>query len=261
MAWLLIILAAVGAGVSAAAVAAAMSPALRGLGERLRQRARPGPPVAPPAPSPHRPSGTAAWSAAGAAAGALAVSGLGWLALGGGVLAGAAAGPLVSLGWRWAQAKRRRIARLRSLVLLHEVVDLYAQAGYPLSETLAMAKEVIPEFRAELERCLRLWPQGPQRALVRLGEEIGVEGAPILTSVLQAVLEVGEGRLAGALSQEGGTLARLEELAAEEEIGLRPLYQSLYLALPGLAVSGLVAVPLLYRVVEQVMSVRAVPLP
>lgn len=252
----LVLLAAAGAGLAAGALAARVSAMPWGRGVMFLRRAVTlggGGGALGRAPD----GGVARLSALGALAGAVALAGLGWAALGAGVLAGAAAGPGLSFGWRWARRKAERVRRLRALVLLHEVVDLHVQAGYSLQEALAAAAECVPEYAPQLERCLRRWPQGPARALLLLGEELGVEGAEVLAAVLQGVLEAGEGRLAGALAEEGGVLARLEELAAEEQVGLRPLYQTLYLALPGLAVSGLMAVPLLYRVVERITAVRA----
>lgn len=194
------------------------------------------------------------WALAGGAAGTVAV----WDLPSAPVAFGLAAmlGASAFYARRIIHERRLRWARLRAVSVLYDAVDLYAHAGYPLPDALLAAAAILPAIAPELRTCLRKWPQGPHRALADLGTDLALDEATMLASVLQHVVDMGPARLAGALASQAGTLSRLEEYAVEQQLSLRPLYQTLYLAIPGFALIGALTVPLGFHAIRLISQLQ-----
>jgi Flp pilus assembly protein TadB len=141
-----------------------------------------------------------------------------------------------------------RAAAIRELTVLFEAVELYMRAGYALPQAMRAAALLTPRLRRAVGECLACWPAGPRRALEVLRKNLNIPEAEILVSLLGQVDRVGLKNLEGVMQREAYNLERLRQLAAEVNIAKRPLYFTLYRALPLAAAVGLIVGPLLYRV-------------
>ncbi len=141
-----------------------------------------------------------------------------------------------------------RAAAIRELTMLFEAVELYMRAGYALPQALRAAALLTPRLRRAVGECLACWPSGPRRALEVLRQNLNIPEAEILVSLLGQVDRVGLKNLEGVMQREAYNLERLRQLATEINIAKRPLYFTLYRALPLAAAVGIIVGPLLYRV-------------
>lgn len=141
-----------------------------------------------------------------------------------------------------------RAAAIRELTVLFEAVELYMRAGYALPQAMRAAALLTPRLRRAVGECLACWPSGPRRALEVLRKNLNIPEAEILVSLLGQVDRVGLKNLEGVMQREAYNLERLRQLAAEVNIAKRPLYFTLYRALPLAAAVGIIVGPLLYRV-------------
>lgn len=142
-----------------------------------------------------------------------------------------------------------RASVIRELTVFFEAVELYLRAGYNLPQAMRAAALLTPRMRRAVSSCLACWPAGSRRALEVLRQSLGVPEAEILVSLLGQVDRVGLKNLEGVMHREAYNLERLRQLAMEVNIAKRPLYFTLYRALPLAAAVGLIVGPLLYRVV------------
>lgn len=142
-----------------------------------------------------------------------------------------------------------RASVIKELTVFFEAVELYLRAGYNLPQAMRAAALLTPRMRRAVSDCLACWPAGSRRALEVLRHGLNVPEAEILVSLLGQVDRVGLKNLEGVMQREAYNLERLRQLAMEVNIAKRPLYFTLYRALPLAAAVGLVVGPLLYRVV------------
>jgi len=142
-----------------------------------------------------------------------------------------------------------RASVIRELTVFFEAVELYLRAGYNLPQAMRAAALLTPRMRRAVSNCLACWPAGSRRALEVLRQSLNVPEAEILVSLLGQVDRVGLKNLEGVMQREAYNLERLRQLAVEVNIAKRPLYFTLYRALPLAAAVGLIVGPLLYRVV------------
>ncbi|AEG15976.1 hypothetical protein Desku_2445 [Desulfofundulus kuznetsovii DSM 6115] len=140
-----------------------------------------------------------------------------------------------------------RASTIRELTVFFEAVELYLRAGCNLPQAMRASALLTPRLRKAVSDCLACWPAGSKRALEVLRRNLGPE-AEILVSLLGQVDRVGLKNLEGVMQREAYNLERLRQLAEEVNIVKRPLYFTLYRALPLAAVVGLIVGPLLYRV-------------
>lgn len=194
------------------------------------------------------------WFLVGAVSGGVLAGGSRWLPTG--LLLGGAAGLLARRAIRWVDRRARRWRRLQQTAVLYEVVELYSQLGYPIYDCLQAASFLLPELYAPVQRCLRRWGQGPIRALQQLGQELEVDEAEILVAVLQQAYQVGETRLGTVLAEEARQLEALRQRVAEEQLSMRPLFLTVYTALPGFALIGILFFPLALRIISMLSSIR-----
>ncbi|MBC7092494.1 hypothetical protein H5T53_00540 [Candidatus Bipolaricaulota bacterium] len=172
-------------------------------------------------------------------------------ALGGVALARLGKAALRRLAGRVAEERRAGEA-----LLLYEVVSVYSSAGYSLYEALSAGLYLVNLAEGPLRRCLKTWGQGPQRALERLGEELAVPEGRALGRILRRAAVVGPGRLAEFLDRESAAMESIRQYRVERGLGARPLVQTLYLALPGLALLGVTLFPIGYHIARMITSVR-----
>lgn len=158
--------------------------------------------------------------------------------------------------FKWFAAKLTEEKRAGEVLLLYELVGIYASAGYSLYEALSASVYLVELIRDPLKVCLRNWSQGPQRALDKMGREIGLPEADVLVKILQRATEVGSGRLAEFLRQECEVMENVRQYRIERGLGVRPLIQTLYLLFPGLALVGVTMLPVGYYISKAIMSIK-----
>jgi hypothetical protein len=186
------------------------------------------------------------------AAAALTAGSLSPLALAWGTALGSGAGR--GLAWL---ARRRTGHRLRrEIAVLYEAVDLYLEGGYTLYDALLLSSLLVPGIRPAVRRCLLNWNAGPARALRDLGEDLGCDESRSLAAVLIQVLEEGYEGLRGVMSAESRKLDELRASLAEAELATKPLYQAVYLILPGLGFLGLILLPWAFRMAQMIGSLH-----
>jgi hypothetical protein len=143
-----------------------------------------------------------------------------------------------------------RMKKLREVVALYEAVDFYTRAGYTVEQSLRLGAVLTPTLRSCVERCLAAWPSSPSRALERFAEDVGIQEAEMLSSVLMHIIDAGMKFGRAAIEEESRSLEELRQTLAEVRIVSKPLYYAIYRALPLAAIGGVVVGPLLYRLVN-----------
>ncbi|KJS10683.1 MAG: hypothetical protein VR67_17540 [Peptococcaceae bacterium BRH_c8a] len=165
--------------------------------------------------------------------------------------------PVVVRLYSWTQRGRLKQIKLRECAILYEAIDLYTHAGYTVEQALKMGAALTPSIRPAVERCLAYWPQGPLRALERMGGDIGLEEAEILISVLMQAVKAGPERVAGLLGEESVKLEELRQTMAEIKIAAKPIYMTAYYILPLAANMGIVLSTLGYRILFTLDGMKA----
>lgn len=163
---------------------------------------------------------------------------------------------LGKMGYHYFYAKLTEEKRAGEILLMFEVISIYAEAGYSLYEALRACIYLVRLNSKPLQRCIRVWGQGPQRALERFAREAGITEADALVSILKRALVVGPGKLAKFLSDESHTMEKLRQMRVEQSLGVRPIIQTLYLLFPGLALLGVTLIPIGFYIAWQITSIR-----
>lgn len=172
------------------------------------------------------------------------------------LVAGALLARLAKRGYARLADKLVEERKAGEVLLLYEMVSVYAAAGYSLYEALSAAAYLADLTEKPLRRCLAAWGQGPERALKKLGEDLGIPEGRAFSRVLQRAAVVGPEKLAGFLSHESANLERIRQYRVERGLGVRPIVQTLYLALPGFALMGVTLFPVGYHIARMIQSVR-----
>jgi len=158
--------------------------------------------------------------------------------------------------YNWFFHKLTEEKKSGEILMLFEVISVYSLAGYSLYEAISASLYFANLTKKPLQKCLRQWGQGPERALKKMAEDIGSIEAETLSKILQRAITVGPNRLADFLSQESATLEKIRQYRIEKGIGARPLIQTLYLLFPGLALVGVTLLPIGYHISQTIMSVN-----
>ncbi|MGB9793352.1 MAG: hypothetical protein ACPLTR_12390 [Thermacetogeniaceae bacterium] len=158
--------------------------------------------------------------------------------------------------YRWFERKLSEEKRSGEVLLLYELIGVYASAGYSLYEALSAGAQLVDLIGEPVRKCLRSWGQGPQRALEKMGKEIGLPEAEALAKILQRATEVGSEKLADFLRQESEVMESVRQYRVESGLSVRPLIQTLYLLFPGLSLVGVTMLPVGYYISRTIMSIR-----
>lgn len=178
-----------------------------------------------------------------------------WMAVIAGCI-GSLIGRLATFGYRWLKEKLTEERKAGEVLLLGEVISLYASAGYTLYDALSASVYMVNLIREPLQKALRSWSQGPQRALKRMGEEINLPEANILIGVLQRAVNIGTANIAELLGQESYTMERIRQYRIEQGLSTRPIIQAAYLIFPGLALVGVTLIPVGYHVAKMIRAIH-----
>jgi hypothetical protein len=154
------------------------------------------------------------------------------------------------------EKKRKQNLRRREILLVYETVSMYSALGYSLYECLSNAMTLVDEIKVPLERCLRFWGQGSQRALMRFGKDVDLPEADVLVGILQRAANIGIESVSHILAQEGNTMEKIRAFRAEQELSKRPIILTVYLFLPGIAFLGATLMPVGYYITQMIQSIN-----
>jgi len=162
---------------------------------------------------------------------------------------GALGALLVQVGHRL-RREAALASRRREVVVLFEAVDTYLRAGMSMPYALACARVLTPHLSKAVSACLTAWPSGPARALETLRKKIDLPEADLMVSLLLQIEKAGVMNLEGVVRKEALNLERMREAAARAKIATRPVYFVVYRLLPLLAVFGMFAGTLYWRLLH-----------
>jgi hypothetical protein len=147
--------------------------------------------------------------------------------------------------------EREKSAKLREIALISEMVELFSYGGrYQINTILAISTNLIVKIRGDVEKCLHRWPYGTDAALYALEEDLKMEEAATLVSVLIHAQNSGMENMRIVLQEESRNLEILRRTLAERRISSKPLYYTAYRALPLISVGGIVVAP----IVDQILN-------
>lgn len=173
-----------------------------------------------------------------------------------GIIFGAFLGRLGFKGYNWFYQKLTDEKKISEVLMLYEVISIYANAGYSLYEALNASLYLANLTRKGLQICLRNWGAGPQRALKKISEELNSPEADTLVRILQRAVVVGPSKLSRFLEQENEVMEKIREYKVEQGLGVRPIILTLYLILPGLALMGVTAFPVGYHIAKMISGIK-----
>jgi len=139
-------------------------------------------------------------------------------------------------------------AKRREIALFYEAVELYLHAKLPLRYALQLAGYITPRLASAVNTCLGMWSSGPVQALEAMCREINMPEGDLLVSLLTQINQLGLDKIEGVMRREGQNIERLQEATARAKITTRPVYFVIYRILPLVAVFGMFAGVLLWRV-------------
>lgn len=145
----------------------------------------------------------------------------------------------------------------KEVALLYESVDLFLRAGFTVRQALGISRSLVPNLAGPLDKCLNRWPAGPLLALEHLGADIGLQQADMLVGLLMQAEEGGPEKVEGIMAQEAVRIEELRQALAEGRIAKKPIYSTVYLFLPVVAVIGIIMGPLAYRAIQMIMGLSA----
>lgn len=165
-------------------------------------------------------------------------------------------GRLSVVAYGWLKNKVTEERKAGEVVMLGEIIHLYAASGYTLYESLSASVYVVNLIREPIQKCLRTWAQGPNRAVKRMQEEINLPEANILCGILQRAVNIGAGNVSELLGQESYVMDRIRQYRIEQGLTTRPIIQAAYLIFPGFALLGVTLIPVGYHVSKMILGIH-----
>ncbi len=159
-------------------------------------------------------------------------------------------------GYSWFFKRLTKESRAGEVLLIYEIVSIYVEAGYSLNEALNASQYLVRFTKKSIQKCLRSWGHGPQRALEQLGKDIDTTEVDALVGILKRAVAIGPEKMAGFLSEESMTMEKLRQMRVEQSLGVRPIVQTLYLIFPGLALLGVTVIPIGFYIAKQITSIQ-----
>lgn len=142
------------------------------------------------------------------------------------------------------------------VLLLYEIISKYADSGYSLYAALSTGIYFTDIIKEPLQKCINMWNQGPKKAIEGFKKETNTSESDALARIIERALDVGPEKMAELLSSESDTMERLRNMRVEQGFGTRLIVQTVYLALPGLALIGVTLVPVGYYIQKAITSIR-----
>ncbi len=157
-------------------------------------------------------------------------------------------GFLINIFLRKSMKKTEENKLRAEVAILYEVVDFYTTAGYTLPQSLQLGSSILPRLNPIINKVLSEWPQGSFKALQIFSDNIELNEAIILVSILQYIDESGIEYGKTAIEEEARQLELVRKTSSQMEIINKPLYYSVYRILPVASLAGIVLGPLLNRI-------------
>lgn len=174
-----------------------------------------------------------------------------------GILWGSVLGAVVGRGTHYVISKKKNHQITREVAILYETVDMYLQEKYTLYDALMLSSMLVPKIRPVISKCLMNWSTGPVEALKKIGDDIGTDAAKMLSTMLIQIAQEGYEGIKGVMATEGNQIDELRASLAESELQIKPIYQAVFLVLPGLGFLGIVLLPWAYKLVLMITSLNA----
>lgn len=156
--------------------------------------------------------------------------------------------------WLKMAAKNRQARILEEMSLMLEVLEVYSRGGSTLYEALQACLPVVQELRPALEHCLMRWGAGPEVAIREMISRIKHPEAEGMAAVLIQVVQYDPSQAAVFLEGEYRRLEAVREEQVNQSIQRRPVYFTLYLVFPGLALLSLLMGPFAANIIKQLKS-------
>lgn len=172
-----------------------------------------------------------------------------------GIFCGAAIGHTVKVFYGWFTEKLHEEKRLGEIITAYNILSTYAASGYSLYDGLNATAYLGNITAAAFRECVAEWGQGPARALDKLGKGLIRPEGVGLARILQRAYAVGPGKMAAFLEYESTALEEITIQNIQQGFSARALVQTLYLALPGLALVGVTMLPAGYHLTRAIMGV------
>ncbi len=154
------------------------------------------------------------------------------------------------------KGRRKSQQVTREVAVLYESVDMYMKEKYTLYDALLLSSMLVPGIRPAVNRCLMNWASGAKQAIKQMGDDIDNDASRMLSSMLIQICEEGYEGIKGVMSHEGQQLDELRASLAEAELAVKPVYQAVFLLLPGLGFLGMALMPWAYRMAQMIMSLH-----
>lgn len=103
------------------------------------------------------------------------------------------------------KADSERLLISKELAVFGECVDMYIRTGYQLNKAMQTAALSTPKIRPKVDICLRYWSAGPQIALEKLEDDLGIPEAETLIMILQSIEASGSANAKDTLDREAKT--------------------------------------------------------
>jgi hypothetical protein len=142
-------------------------------------------------------------------------------------------------------SETRKTKMMRELAVLYETVDFFTQSKegtlhFTIRQALQYGVAITPTIRPYVQRCIDSWPRGPARALEEFAREVNLEEASVLAMVLTRAQEAGMEYMRTTIAEGSKDLEDLRQTLAEVKIASKPVYYTVYRALPAAGVGGII---------------------
>jgi F0F1-type ATP synthase assembly protein I len=154
-------------------------------------------------------------------------------------------GAVASIIIRCVTGEIKKTRMMRELAVLYETIDFFTQGEggalrFTIRQALQYGTAITPTIRPHVQRCIDSWPRGPVRALEEFAREVNLPEASILSTVLIHAEAAGMKYVRDAIGEGSKDLEELRQTLAEIKIAGKPVYYTVYRALPAAAVGGIV---------------------
>lgn len=156
--------------------------------------------------------------------------------------------------WLKTAARNRQARLLEEMGLMLEILEVYSRGGSTLYEALQACLPVVQELRPALEHCLMRWGAGPEVAMREMVSRIKHPEAEGMAAVLIQVVQYDPRQAAVFLEGEYRRLEAVREEQVNQSIQRRPVYFTLYLVFPGLALLSLLMGPFAANIIKQLKT-------
>lgn len=189
----------------------------------------------------------------GLVSGILLTNGTAYMATAAMIFAGLGVGAVEAFYRITTQGKEER--RKKECFLLFNAIEIYAQSGYSVPQSLSNARSFVPMLEPAINKSLAVWPSGSVQALEVLRDEINLPEGDQLVSLLLQVNQAGTKNLGNIIQAESKQMEEKRKALAKARITQKPVFLMVYRLLPLIVLMGMLAGVLVTRVFNQMNSI------